>query len=310
MGVVWATCATLPFFETFIFNAHVSSGRQRLSTDDYLRMGLLFVSLWASMCGVFLIEKSHVTRMWLRVREEFQSWREKLKDLRSWAIKLLILMALAYMFVGRRALLETFKSSTTDYLLDILLLLAGAALIWIVARFVRSLGESLSTGMREGVDNWAIGLRTGVFFYVFLVGGTLIWVSFRGVSPAMLTAMRLSLIKDFALLFIISGLLYLGLFKLARARALLDVFQNLHGFIHFVLICGIIAIFAVWADYRELDPLRMERIFNNEWQRQYMEFHVVIRDIFLLLLPIGFLLFWTLQRVAIEAAERKVEPRK
>jgi hypothetical protein len=73
-----------------VFNAHVSTGRQRLSIDDYLRMGVLFVSLWAAMCGVFLIEKSHVAKMWLGIRQAFQSWREKLKDLRSWAVKLLI----------------------------------------------------------------------------------------------------------------------------------------------------------------------------------------------------------------------------
>src|ERR1700680_1154440 len=101
----------------------------------------------------------------------------------------------------------------------------------------------------------------------------------------MLISMRLSLIKDYVLLFMISGLLYLGLFKLARAKALLDVFRNLQGFIHFVTICGIIAVFAVWAEYRGLDALRLERIFNNEWQRNYMEFHVVTRDIVLLLFP-------------------------
>jgi len=156
-------------------------------------------------------------------------------------------------------------------------------------------------GMREGIINWAIGLRTGVIFYLLLMGGTLIWVSFRGVSAAALVTMRLSLVKDYVLLFIITGLLYLGLFRLARAKALLEVFQNLRGFLHFVIICGIIAVFSVWADYRELDPLRLEHLFSNDWQREYMEIHVVTRDIILLLLPIGFLLFWTLQCVAAES---------
>ena len=162
--------------------------------------------------------------------------------------------------------------------------------------------------MREGVENWGIGLRTGVVFYLFLLGGTLVWVSFRGVDPKVVTTMLLSLVKDYVLLFIISGLLYLGLFKLARARALVAVFQNIRGFIHFVVICGIIAVFAVWADYRELDPLRLERLFANEWQRRYMEIHVVTRDIILLLLPIGFLLFWTLGCVAAEP--KKATPRE
>jgi hypothetical protein len=59
----------------------------------------------------------------------------------------------------------------------------------------------------------------------------------------------------------------------------------------------------VWADYRELDPLRLAFVFDNEWQRQYMERHIVTRDVVLLLMPIAGLLFWTLQCFA---AERKI----
>jgi hypothetical protein len=305
MGVVWATCAVLPFLETLTFNAHVSTGRRMLSTDDYLRLALLFVFLWALMCIVFLIEKNHISRVRLHVRKELESWREKLKDARSWAIRLLVLVALAYIFAGRQASVEAVKGSIKDYLTDTLLLVGGMTLIWVVAKFVGGLGESSSRGVREGIEGWEIGLRAGSLFYLFLVAGTLIWVSFGGVGEDRSITMRLSLFKDYALLFIISGLLYLGLFRLARARALSEVFKNVYGFLHFVVICGIIAVFAVWADYRELDPVRLEHLFTNEWQRRYMEVHVVTRDIAFLLFPIGILLFWTLKCVAAESPKEK-----
>ena len=162
------------------------------------------------------------------------------------------------------------------------------------------MGESLPTGMREGVESWALGLGTSILFYLLLLFGTLFWVNFKGVSPASWFTMIASLVKDYMLLFLISCLLYVGLFKLARARALLEVFKNFQGFVHFVVICGIIAVFAVWADYNGLEPLRLEHLFANEWQRQYMEAHVFIRDIGLLLFPIGWLLFWTFWRVSHE----------
>lgn len=308
MGVVWATCATLPFLETFVFDAHVDSGRSRLSADDYIRMGLLFLLLWASMCFVFLIDKDHVHRIWSKIKHDLKSWRHKLREYRTEAIILLILMVLSYVFVGRQELVELVRSEIGGYVRRALLLLTGGVLIWLVAKFVQSLGHSLPAGMREGIDNWALSFRVGILFYAFLVGGTLLLVNFRGVSPAVSLTMQLTLIKDYILLFMISGLLYGGLFKLARAHALLDVFQNRQGFLHFVIICAMIAVFAVWADYRELDPVRLERLFSNEWQRQYMQFHVFVRDIVLLLLPIGFLLFWTLDCVADEFLKRQQKP--
>jgi len=98
--------------------------------------------------------------------------------------------------------------------------------------------------------------------------------------------------------------LYVGLFKLARAKTLHDVFVNAKGFVHFMSICGIIAVFAVWADYRGLDPSRIERIFPEAWQRTYLQIHIVVRDIFLLLLPIACLLVWTLWCLGHERHER------
>jgi hypothetical protein len=172
--------------------------------------------------------------------------------------------------------------------------------LWYIAKFIQSLGDALPSGLRDGVDNWALSFRIGILFYLFLVTGTSIMVNFSGINPEMRLTMRLALIKDYSLIFIISGMLYVGLFKLARARSLEEIFGKHTGFIQFVIVCGIIAVLAVWADYRQLDPLRLESIFPTAWQRQYMEAHVPIRDILLLLLPISSLLFWTVKCIAEE----------
>jgi hypothetical protein len=55
---------TLPFFETLVFNAHVSTGTRVLALDTYVRLTAFFFILWASMCLVFLAEKHHVSKAW------------------------------------------------------------------------------------------------------------------------------------------------------------------------------------------------------------------------------------------------------
>jgi len=299
MGIVWGTCATLPFFETLLYHAHVSAGRQRLSVETYLRMSGFFLVLWASMCFVFLIEKSHVTKLKSSIKQEIDSWLHHFRDRKSQII-IIALLLFTFVFAGWHPFVELLRSTVTENVREKMLVLAGAALIWLLAKIVLSLGESLTKGMREGVENWALGLWAGILFYVLLLLGTFLWVNFKGLNPGVWATALATLIKDYILLFLISGLLYVGLFKLARARTLMDVFKNWRGFVHFVVICGIIAVFAVWADYNGLDRLRLEHLFSNEWQRQYTEFHVFVRDVGLLLFPIGWLLFWTFERAAHE----------
>lgn len=300
MGIVWATCATLPLFETLVFNAHVSAGRQHLSIETYFRMGFFFVVLWASMCFVFLIEKSHIPKLTSLMKEKIESLRHNRKELMFSSAILAVLLILAFVFGGWQAFVELLRSTVADRLREWLLFLTLGAFLWLLGRIVLSLGESMPTGMREGVESWALGLWSSIIFYGLLLFGTFSWVNFRGIGSEVWLIDLTSLIKDYILLFMISGLLYLGLFKLARATALMHVFQNWKGFVHFVVVCAIIAVLAVWADYRGLDRLRLEHLFNTEWQRNYMELHVFFRDIALLLFPIGWLLFWTFECAAHE----------
>ena len=100
MGVVWATCATLPLFETLVFNAHVSAGQQRLSLETYFRMGGFFVALWASMCCVFLVEKSHVAPLWSKLKQDIVSWLHYFRDHKLPTIILGGLLFLTFVFGG------------------------------------------------------------------------------------------------------------------------------------------------------------------------------------------------------------------
>jgi hypothetical protein len=303
MGIVWATCATLPFVETLVFNAHVSAGRQHLSIETYFRIGFFSVVLLTSMCFVFLVEKSHVPKLKSLLKEKIESLVHNRKELIFSSVILGSLLILVFVFGGWQAFVELLRSTVMDRLREWLLFLVIGAFLWLLGKIVLSLGESLPTGMREGVESWALGLWSSILFYGLLLFGTFLWVNFNGIGSDVWLITLTSLIKDYILLFIISGLLYLGLFKLARAKALMHVFQNKRGFLHFVVLCGIIAVCAVWADYNGLNRLRLEHLFNSEWQREYMELHVFLRDVVLLLFPIGWLLFWTFECAAHEKSE-------
>ena len=195
---------------------------------------------------------------------------------------------------GRRQLISLITGDVWEDILRGTAILGMIGFIWFAARILRFVGNSLRSGLREGVENWALSFRITALFYGLLLLATFLWVNFQGVNPPMRLQMRLSLIKDYGLLFIIANVLYVGLFKLARARTLYAVFVNNGGFIHFMSLCAIIAVLAVWADFRELDPARTEAIFHSEWQRTWLTYHIFIRDIFLLLLPIALLMVWTL----------------
>ena len=96
-------------------------------------------------------------------------------------------------------------------------------------------------------------------------------------------------------------MLFLGLFRIARAGRLRDLFQSKKGFKHFMVICTVIAIFAIWADFNALNELNLTQIYLYSWQIEYNTVHTYLRDIGLLLVPIAVLLFWCLRRVSCES---------
>ena len=301
MGIVWAACATLPFLETFLFNVRVNSGRQSLGFDDYIRIGGFSLFLFTAMCFAFVVEKDHVSKLWSDVKKSVRSLWKNWKEY----VALLFLAALIYVLYGRQAAMGFIEADLTERIEVVLSLLGIGAWLWFVSRLVKSVGESLPSGLKEGVDSWALSLRASVPFYFLLFLGTWVLSNFNGINRDMKFWSQLSTAKDYFLLFMIASLLYGGLFKLARAKALAKVFGQKKGVLYFMVICGMIAVFAVWADFRTLDPVSMERIFPQQWQRRDMVIHIFIRDIGLLLFPISWLLFWTLKHVAMEIHDER-----
>jgi len=305
MGILWAICATLPILETFLFNVRVNADRQFLGLDAYLRIGLFSVLLLCVMCFAFLIEKNHVEKLWSEVKKSVKSIRRRRREFLLSVASVLVLLIIIYVFSGGQAAAVFLEGHFQEAVYDTLLGVLVVIFIWFLAWMLHSAGESLPGNLKSGVESWALSLRASTLFYVLLLAGTLFLTTFQGINADMRFWSKLSTIKDYVLLFMISNLLYAGVFKLARASTLAGVFGEKRGVLHFMIICAIIAVLAVWADFRTLDPLSLERMFPSPWQRHAMVVHVFVRDIFLLLFPISWLLFWTVKRVSKETPSNK-----
>jgi hypothetical protein len=77
-----------------------------------------------------------------------------------------------------------------------------------------------------------------------------------------------------------------------------------------IVVCGIIAFLAIWADFGFMESPRIFEIYPQQWQRDYTVAHVFVRDIFLLLLPIATLLVWTVRNFSLEIKGQKSILRK
>lgn len=305
-ALVFGTLGALPFLETLFVAAHVGPGIKSLTAESYLQVASLFVLLWALMVGCFVVEQTDVQRLLSPIHDHLEKIRHKrrLKKRAIVGLLALPLILLFFLFGGKEAVLYLLKTGILGtLLLPLLELIATAGLIWLIVRILRSVSCALPENLRGAIDTWAFGLRLSIPFYLLLIAGTWKLVNFDAIKEDARLNAYFGIAKDYLLLFIIVNMLYMGLFKIARAERLVAVFQTKKGFLQFVLICGIIAVFAVWADFNSLDPVGLESTFNYAWQKAYYTAHVYIRDIGLLLLPIAGLLFWTLRCVADELRE-------
>lgn len=303
--LVWPSLATLPFLETLLFNAHVDSGRKVLAADDYMTAALLFVSLWLLMCFAFLAEKEDVERLREEAYEGLRSWWAEKKSPKS-VFLLVVVLIFVYAFGGRRELRDFVKDVILDRkewsLLVLLILVSGA--FWLLSWLIQSLGKA-KPGLLRATISWSLGFRLSIFFYLGLLITTWRLVRFTGVNDVARVSLESSLIKDYLVLLIIANGLYGGLFKLVRCGALKEVFQNSAGMVHFFIVCGVIAIVAVGADYEGLGRAFTADTFPEPWQRKYLLVHILVRDIILLLLPIGALLYNTMLQFAREPDRHK-----
>lgn len=305
-GFTLGTLAALPFIETLLYDIHVGGGTMRLTTIDYLELLPVVLLLWLLMVASFVIETDSA-RVALgafhkKLREEhFPKLRERAMEFVFATLIIIGLFVLggakiARLFLELRLLELPFWS-----LLQFVLVVIG---IWFFGMILKSAG-SHQENLREALDNWLFCLKVSILFYAVLTLETILHVRLDGIRAEGRLAFRLALVKDYLLLSMISSMLYLGLFRLASARRLAVVFQSIKGLIQFIILCGIIAIMAIWADFNSTSPDRQKIFFSEEWQMTYNVVHVYLRDILLLLVPIAGLLLWTLIRVGDELKQSR-----
>jgi hypothetical protein len=307
VGVVLASAAAAPFLETLIYIAHVGAGRRVLSALEYVVLALFSVLLWLLMAISFLVDPKGARVLLQRFQTVLSEAR---LFIRRRALIALFLMPLALgilVFAGAEvAQLLYWFSAFQAVLLPFLQILTVTVLIWFIASLIRAIAD-LRQDLIAAIGSWAFCLRVSIGFYAVLILAILLVFRTNGIKPEARLEFRLAIAKDCCLLFIIAGMLYLGLFRLALARRLTAVFNSIKGFVQFLVLCALIAILAIWADFGSMSPSKHAVSFYETWQRDYNIIHVYLRDIGLLLMPIAGLLYWTLKKVANELKENSVE---
>ncbi|MEW5982823.1 MAG: hypothetical protein AB1806_10695 [Acidobacteriota bacterium] len=303
-GVVFATAACLPFLETFLYNAHVGAGLQTRAPFDYLTLGLLVVLLWLLMIVAFLIDPATARHILQRAQVRSRHMERRVRRRAVWALFALPLALAGVILAGSwLARLLSWFDLLQALILPFLQLVCVALLVWFVGALLRAAAD-LRDDLVGAMGAWAFCLRVSTRFYLLLTVATILVSGVEGIRPDAQLEFRLAIAKDYLLLFIIAGMLYLGLFRLGAAQRLASVFGSLKGLLQFIIVCGVIAILAIWADFNSMSPDRQNAAFHYRWQRQYNVWHVYVRDIRLLLLPIAGLLYWTLRRVSRELDRR------
>lgn len=253
------------------------------------------------MCFAFLAEKRDVDDLRKKVHEKLRSRWSEVASPRSYIMPLIVLL-LVLAFTGRRRLVELARDlipGPTEGL-GVALLLSLALVLWALNKLIQFLGVA-KPGLRAACENWSMAVRLSMPFYIALLIATWWLVSFRGIRDDVARTMLLSsLIKDYAVLLIIATVLYCGLFKFVHAGALHDAFDSSRAFLYFMILCGVIALIAIHADYQGLSRAFTANLFTEAWQSKYLIVHVLVRDIVLLLLPIAGLLYTVFRGFARE----------
>jgi hypothetical protein len=299
-ALVFGTLGFLPFAETLIFNAIV--GRESASWDmlDILVTAPLVVILWVLMTLSFVLRRSQVLPWLRKLKERLYRYLIFIKKRIYYSLFLLLIAYLVLFFGGKDVIRFVSGPIIGSVIVPMLQLALAILMIWLLNFVLKSLSAQVSTGLREALDEWRISIQFSVVFYILLIAASWKLIQTSGIDPEWRLEFLVALIKDYVLLFIIVEMLYVGLFKIALAESLAAVFQSIKGFFQFVVICGIIAVFAVWADFNSMDSVNVNAFLRFDWQKTLYRIHVYVRDIGLLLVPITGLLFWTLLRFGQE----------
>jgi len=301
IAVFISITVTLPFYETVLYYA--------LVTGDSPNRPLIFYAqiLSAGIAGGLLIffsmvvDRDSLRSVLLPLLKKIEDLRKKIRQ--SLALLLFLIPALfliVSIFQGvPQPVKDLLTGKYTEGIILVGLWLLISLLSFFISRILASLGEEKPDlyGVMRG---WSLSILVSLPFYFLLT-----IVSWYIINPSRLTGeLRFSFFfgftKDLLLLWIIAELLFVSMFKLAMFGRLVDVFHSISGYIQFLVICAIIAILAIWAEFNFLSSNTIKEVYPQEWQRDITTAHVFIRDIFLLLFPIALLLIWVLRRAALE----------
>ena len=303
-GLAFGILASLPLVETLLYNAHVGPGRQRLPNYDYVLLALLSLLLIALHVLCFVTPQGKFKQLLDHFRKRLAKTRERFRENISYMLLALPVLFLIIFFGGEPGLKLLIQSDIlTAALLPLFLFGLVILLIWAISKIIEALAQTSRT-LGGAMNEWAFSIKSSAVFYLLLVAATLRVLSLSGIRKEAHLEFSLGITKDYFLMFITAGMLFTGLYKIGMANSLKLLFQSQRGLLYFILICGVIAIMAIAADFNGMSAPNQERIFTAEWQKQMNRAHVYGRDIGLLLLPIASLLFWALKRIALEIDEK------
>jgi hypothetical protein len=307
-GLVIGTVAVLPFLETLLYNTLVGAGGAPLGIYGYVQITASLLVLWFLMMASFVVEKaafSIVLRTLAKWLRHFVKSHAKKEDIIV-EIGLFLFLAFLLIVFGRVGLaVERLKSFLTDLGYEFVVVISCVGLLLLIGWFLKLVTKGQTRNVEEAVKSWAFGLRLASAFYGLLILVTWKLVKLQGVAGDYRLHFVAGIAKDYILLFIIVHMLCLGLFKIARRECLLPFFKDTKGFLLFVLVCAVIAVLAVWADFNSVNGALPTHEFMKSWQVEYYFVHVHLRDIALLLLPIAGMVFWTLGEIGREMGKQR-----
>lgn len=301
----------LPFVETVVYYTLLMRPAGQLPPAFASVTALVGAASWLLLLVCFAATSKGLKEPLTIIYKYIERVKERLRN--SLGLLFLLIPALFVAVFVLDLLPETLKqlfwSKVREFGVLIALWLGIALLAWYVALLLKALSSGLLKGVRGALHEWSLGIKLSVAHFCLITGFGWFAVAPHTLPHRQKLAFVFAFSKDMFLLWIIALLLFVSLFKLGHHKALKPVFQSVGGYIQFVVICGIIAILAIWADFRTIGSAPIREMFPEQWKQELVQMHVYIRDIGLLLAPIAGLLVWTLNRVG-EEMEPTAPPRQ
>lgn len=303
---VFSFAINLPFIETVLYNSLINGKSPNLML--YIEVGIALLIGWLLMFVAFVVDKNNLAQSLAVLHFKMVTLRNRTKQHLSFLLYLVPIFFLIVFIIGKvsEELVRLFQSKFTEAVVLIGLWLLMGILCWFVGRLLAALTEIVATDLHGVLQEWSLSIRISFLYYIFIV--SFAWFAIGPgeiVNDNVRFSFYFGFAKDIVLMWIIAELLFVSLYKLGHHGNLVRIFQSISGYVQFVVICGIIAIFATWADFGFIQSQESIKLYPEDWQQRLIKAHIYIRDIFLLLLPIAALLIWTLKRVAAEIKKNK-----